>query len=202
VSEKSNVTVELHVNLNKKCKVRFDTAKMIKNAVPYECNGLNYYMLEPVDNVLYLMFHTIFHLCYVNPSSANAITINLQNIYDIAQILDNECIDWDVFHNRSVLYKLTPFVALLSHVINDIFPNLIPPEIINKQIDIAMKSKFQWKKTFSLVMKKAVPHIIVGDFDDIPVIRDTRIQASKYDKNRDWKKIRKAWMQIEKKLKK
>jgi len=196
VHERINVAVELHVNLNVKCRVRFALSKMIKNAVLCDYGNFKFYVFEPTDNLLYLMFHPISHLCYVRHGS-NEITINLQSIYDVAQVIDNEIVNWDLFCERAIQYKLTPYISLYIHIFNDIFPDKIPTITVEKLRATAVMNKFHWEKAYSFAINKLASQIIVGDFDDTPAIRDIYAQISKHDR-REWKKTRKAWKSIEK----
>ena len=172
IDGKEKIVLELHGNLNR-CNsgnVSFNVGKMLARAKKVEIGNSIIKILSPEDNIAYLMFHSIKHLSYTSFIRAQNKTLNLQDFYDIVQIIDNETIDWDLFLNIVCEFKILPFVSLYIKIFTDIFDNKIPQNIVNAIHKKTAQSHFFWKPIYDMVIVLSPDKIITGNFCDIPFL--------------------------------
>lgn len=161
---------ELHFNFNLNCGVSFPLDEMMDRAMLVHKDGLSFYTLDPVDHLLYLMFHTISHLSYTS-EVLNELQINLQNLYDVAQLLDYEAVDWDEFIERGLAYHLSPFISLFYHIFNAVIPDKVPGKVFKALHADSVKGNFRWHKIYLDVIEKPSSELIIGDYWDMPIIK-------------------------------
>lgn len=160
------LTLDLHGNLF--LTTHSPKNKMIQKSIVKTVNGVTFKIFSPEDNLVFLMYHTIKHIGYVNLAREN-LAINLERFYDVAQIISLEKIDWDIFVETISQYKyLSPLVSLYMKMFSDIFPNIIPQTVIDKASYISESTNFHWKKIYTEAMKMKSEDLILGDYHDIP----------------------------------
>lgn len=188
--------LELHANINVNsptCKITFATNRMIDESIKKTVNGIEFRVFSPEDHILYLMFHIIKHLSYITLYD-NEKAINLQGLYDVAQIITSENIDWDKFSARAIEYNITPFVSFFIKIYIDIFEGSIPEQVLTNALVHAKSIDFKWKPVFNKVMKKKPCDLIIGDYHDMPLIERTYSTAEEAtDKSKVWKQSSKRF---------
>lgn len=169
----SSVILELHTNINDNCpkttNAMFNVERMFSESILRNFEREEVKILSPVDNILYLMFHTIEHIAFIDLYGTQ-ISINLQSFYDVAQIICCEKIDWTLFFDRSIEYNILPFVSIFVKIFSDIFQDLIPSNIITKVYCSVRKMEFSWKKIYMDMENMEPSEIILGDYRKIPYI--------------------------------
>ena len=162
------ITVELHGNLNK-CSsgnLCFNVNKIIDNSIIVKTGEMVFKTFCPEDNIIYNMFHTIKHLSYISFSLNKNKMINLQNLYDVAQIIESENIMWDLFLKRCIEYNVLPYISLYINVFTDVFPNMIPQYVKKNIFDLASQVPFLWKPIYQQIMKIEPKDIILGNLHE------------------------------------
>ncbi|MDR2524759.1 MAG: nucleotidyltransferase family protein [Oscillospiraceae bacterium] len=192
--ERDGFLIELHSNLNHihcGCGPSFNCDRMVEESIIKTNGDQSYRILSPIDNILFLMYHAIKHLSYVEQENA-VLSINLQKFYDVAQVIDNEEIDWDLFVERTIEYKLSPYVVLFLRMFTDIFPDIIPQGVYEKVLQSVDSVDFLWKNIFCEVIKLNPADLILGDYSSVPLVFDAYTLAkscsSNSKKRRIWKK--------------
>lgn len=172
--------LELHSNINKHRSIAyratFNIKEMVSNAIKIDLGDFRFKILSPEDNILYLMFHTIKHISYIELYE-NAISVNLQKFYDVAQIISNEKIDWDLFYCNAIKYNIFPYVTLFIKMFNDIYTNTIPTSIYQRLIDYSNFKNFKCKPIFDKVINLSPDELIIGDYRRLPEIMKTYEKA-------------------------
>lgn len=179
IDGKEKIILELHGNLNR-CNsgnVSFNVKKMFNRAKKVKTGNSIIKILSPEDNLAYLMFHTIKHLSYTSFIRTQNKSLNLQNFYDVVQIIDNESVNWNLFLNIVCEFEILPFVSLYIKIFTDIFINKIPPYIVNTIHKKTTQSHFFWKHIYDMVITLSAENIITGNFHDIPVLDSIYINA-------------------------
>lgn len=158
------IELELHGNICrcKSCILNFDRNSMIENAKKKEFGYLNFSLFEPEENIVYLMYHCIKHLSYTSYILSNNSRVNLQRLYDVAQIILLEEINWYKFILFVCESNTSSFISLYLKIFNEVFPKMIPNDVIMTLNQEALKSEFKWKDTYCFVMEQKVPDIILG----------------------------------------
>ncbi len=171
----SSTVVELHTNINNNCPrttdSKFNTKEMFVNSIVQNIEGVNIKILSPEDNILYLMFHSIEHLVFID-LYGHKISISLQDIFDIIQIITLENINWEKFYIKAIEYNIIPYAAIFVRIINDIYKDVIPAKIIKKIFKRALLENFSWKIIYEKMQKMETYEIILGDYKKIPEIFD------------------------------
>ena len=182
--------VEVHTNINNnRLNTSFNIDRMISEAVAKEYGSLCFYILSPEDNLLYLIAHTINHLSYIDLYD-NKLSVNLQKIYDVAQIINNEKINWDLFTERAKEYDITPAVTLFIKMFNGIFENMIPKQVFENSFEAAKQASFSWKDLFTSVIDLSAEELILGDYRKVPIIMQYYEKAKlSVDSEKTWKEF-------------
>ncbi len=188
-----STVVELHTNINDNCprttESKFNTKEMFDNSIVQEIEGINIRVLSPEDNILYLMFHSVEHLVFID-LYGHKISISLQDVFDIIQIITLENINWEKIHMKAIEYNITPYVAIFLRIINDIYKDVIPKKIIENIFESAFLENFSWKIIFEKMQKMETHEIILGDYEKIPEISDCYYRTLNSRKNEKiWKKF-------------
>ena len=174
--------LEMHSDINKHRSVayqsKFNIEKMFMDAEVIDFGDFKFKMLSPEDNLIYLMFHTIKHLCYIE-LYGNSISVNLQRFYDVAQVINNENIDWDLFYCKAINYEVFPYILLFIKMFNDIYNNMIPMNIYNKLIHYYNLNTFKGKSIFDKVISLSSVELIIGDYRRLPEIMEVYEKAKK-----------------------
>lgn len=189
----NSTIIELHTNINDNCPRTCDTLfnidRMFDESICKKIGDLEFYIFSPVDNMLYLMFHTISHLSYVN-LYGNRLSINIQSFYDVAQIISNEQIDWDLFCKRATDYNINPFAALFLKLFDDIYIDMIPTWVKENILLQANSNNFGWKYIFNKIQTMEPTDLILGDYSQMPEIMQCYEKAKKSsDAEKIWKKF-------------
>lgn len=186
----NSTIIELHTNINgNPNNTSFNTKKMFEESKLKKIDEIEFYMLSPVDNILYLMFHTIAHLSYLD-LYGNRLSINIQNFYDVAQIISSERIDWELFCQKAIEYNICPFVAFYLHLFDDIFYGTIPVWVKKNILLQANSNDFEWKHIFIKIQTIEPSDLILGDYSQIPEIKQCFEEAKKSpDEETVWKKF-------------
>lgn len=191
--KKGSFLIELHGNLNSLYRgygLNFNTEKMIDDSILKIHHNFQYRILSPIDNVLYLIYHSIKHLSFIEQENA-ILSINLQKFYDVAQIIDVEKIEWISFISKAEEYQLQPYIVLFLKMFNDIFKNKIPTFVFNKLLSTVNSIDFHWKHIFMDVIKIPAPDLILGNYVSVKPIYEAYTEAiSIHPKKRSkiWKK--------------
>ena len=111
-----NINLEIHSNFNVHKLCKFDMKSVFNNAVLLN-NCSNIYVLNPYDELLFLMYHLVSHLFYFN-IYGNDNCISLQNIYDICLICLYENIDFEILHKLSKKYKVEEYFMFVTMILN------------------------------------------------------------------------------------
>lgn len=175
------VILELHGNLNR-CNsgnVSFNINEMFNRSQNRRVDNYTIRMLSPEDNLSYLMFHSIKHLSYTSFIKKQNKSMNLQSFYDVAQIIENESIDWTLFYKLVCEYSILPFVSLFLKMFTDIFCNIIPEEIHEKIFAESSNLDFSWKRIYNNVMAMSPEKIIIGDLSEFPQLESVFNSACK-----------------------
>jgi hypothetical protein len=147
---------------------------------------LTFKIFAPEDNLIFLMFHAIKHLGYVN-LAREIYSVNLQHFYDIAQIISIENINWDLFVSYAVEYDyICPTVALFLRMFVDIFPDMIPSYVVENIYAHTETLKFHWKQVYNEVIKSPPSNLIIGDYQAIPFLHEHRIEMQSRAINPDY----------------
>lgn len=166
--ETMNEAVRLDLHGNLFLQKNSPKNKMINNAIVKNIDDFSFKIFAPEDNILFLMFHAIKHIGYVN-LAREGLSVNLQHFYDVAQIISNERINWDTFTNCVFSYNyLCPMIALFIKMFNDVFPNLIPNYVIEKIMSISKSLEFHWKIIFDNVIDLPASDLILGNYESVP----------------------------------
>ena len=158
--------LELHANLNK-CnsgRLSFDVDSMIASSIEKNIKGFQFKVFCPEDLIAYLMFHTIKHLSYISLSRNKHKTVNLQCLYDVAQVITYEDIDWELFLEKIKQYSIVPFVAIYLKIFTDVYADKIPCWIVKEVHSLIKMTHFKWEKVYSSVMSLSTETLILGDF--------------------------------------
>jgi hypothetical protein len=172
--KRSSYIIELHGNLN--CLYRgyglnFNTEKMVNDSIVKTRYNIQYRILSPIDNILYLMYHSIKHLSFIEQENA-ILSINVQKFYDVAQIIDIEKIEWVSFVSKAEEYHLQPYIVLFLRMFNDIFINKIPSFVFNRLLSTVNTIGFHWKHLFCDVIKIPAYDLILGNYVSVKPIYD------------------------------
>jgi hypothetical protein len=167
--------VEIHSNLNMDCpnhRLRFLLKRMIDDSIEKNTKEFSVHVFAPEDHILYLMYHTIRHLSYVSLSQ-NKISINLQSFYDVALVASSEFVDWEKFSKRTAEYNIAPFISLFTIMFSEIFPDLIPKDVLQKVAVLAESARFTWKHIYRRIIRLQPNSLILGDFDSFPLVKSS-----------------------------
>jgi hypothetical protein len=187
-------TVEIHHNINMDCpptKLSFEIDRMINGAIMKRVGNFEFQVFAPEDNLLYLMYHTVRHLGYAS-QSGRRMHINIQDLYDVAQIICLESVDWDVFCKKANKYNILPFVSLYLKAFSDVFHELVPQHVINDITTKTAEESFPWKKMYSIATAMEAHEIILGDFRKYPLIEAAGRMAkatSYWNASKVWKAL-------------
>lgn len=187
----SDVVLDLHGNLF--LTQNSPKKSMIANSITKTIGSNTFKIFSPEDNILFLMYHTIKHVGYVNLAREN-LGINLGNFYDVAQIITLEKIDWKRFITRATEYSyFIPMVALFMKIFNDIFPNKIPSQIIDDINKLALKMNFHWKVIYNNAIKMSSSDLIMGNYQSITWLHKHCVNVSLKQINPEYIWIFWAW---------
>ena len=161
----SKILLDIHGNL-------FLTGKspknrMINGAIEKNVDGIRFKIFSPEDNLIFLMYHAIKHIGYVN-LAREYLGVHLDCFLDVAQIITLEKINWEKFLTNVKEYNfLVPMISLFLKMFSDIYDDLIPREIICEITEIAKTLKFHWKYIYLEAMGLESSQIILGDYHNI-----------------------------------
>lgn len=168
--DNQNIYIDLHGNLF--LTKNSPKQQMITNAVEKHFKEISIKIFAPEDNIVFLMFHSIKHIGYVN-LARNNLGINLQDFYDVAQIIKMENINWKKFISTVEAYDyLVPMISLFLKMFISIYKNLIPEWVFLKLQKHTKTLKFHWKPIYSEAMKMNSEDLIMGNYKTIPFLYD------------------------------
>lgn len=166
--DNQNIYIDLHGNLF--LTKNSPKQQMITNAVEKHFKEMEIKIFAPEDNIIFLMFHSIKHIGYVNLARDN-LGINLQDFYDIAQIISIENINWKNFILTIEAYDyLVPMASLFLKIFTSIYNNLIPEWVFVELQKRAETLKFHWKPIYLEAMKMNSEDLIIGSYQTIPFL--------------------------------
>jgi hypothetical protein len=187
-----NIHLDLHANINANSpssKVTFNINRMIRESIQKTVENVDFFVFSPEDHLLYLMFHTIKHLSYIT-YYANKKAINLQSLYDVAQVIAVENVDWEKFSRHAIEYNITPHISFFTKIYLDIFENSIPENVILSIAAHALSLKFKWKPIYKKIMNKKSCDLIIGDYSDLKEIEDCYASAQQsHNPGKIWRSI-------------
>ncbi len=168
LKDNPNIYIDLHGNLF--LTKNSPKQQMITNAIEKHFKEMKIKIFTPEDNLIFLMFHSIKHIGYVNLARDN-LGINLQEFYDIAQIISIENINWNEFVSTVESYDyLIPMVSLFLKIFISIYKNLIPEWVFSELQKRAKTLRFHWKTIYLEAMKMCSEDLIIGNYQPIPFL--------------------------------
>lgn len=167
------IIIEIHTNFNILKLSKFDNDLMIDNSVLKTMkDGRQFYVLNELDNLLFLCHHLIRHLPYVYQDCMGPIFINIDKILDIALFLKKhrKILSDKKILEASIAYEVLPYTGLSLYLINDIFPGILKDEFVQDLLKRTLEQDFSWKKIFIKLLKHKPIDIISGNLYELPEI--------------------------------
>lgn len=168
-NKKNNISIDIHSNLNITnahfihSNVRFNTAQLFKNSTLYKSYN-NIRILETHDNLCFLFRHLLKHHMFYGKTQYGLHT-TLQNIMDLAVIINSDKFDEGVLLERVKKYNIIPEAMFCLNLYNAIF-------VSGKKIDLTQYLKelsnidfdFRWKPILLASFNMKAENIMIGNY--------------------------------------